>query len=1136
MTGDLVPSARWLLRSVADVHRRRPRRLLVLALGLAALASGAGPLADAHAEPSPTGTWDLQVEFENVPESSEYRHGEDNVTFTPTAPNTYTITIASAAGGGTSNVPISGNSFTFWECSASASGAIYSELEKGACPKTSGHYTESWKFNYSTTPYTATGTFQGYGADESTEDQQYGKFTATGPASNTTLSGRIITPEGDGEAGVRVELFGHATATTTTNSEGEYSFTVAPGEYQIVPQPAGPSSLDEFKPERCDGTVEGHWCNVKVEAGQQVVANFSAGFTMSGSVVGASGGVTGATVKIQDEEQGTNKSLTAMTNSEGKFEARIAPGVVTATVEKLAGAEFFPVQSASCKVSSQGCVVELNQDRSVEFSSCVVPNPNGEPLPASTPKPIPGAQSVGNLEAVGCWTAQPNGAYTSTKPVRLNGIDVNPASGTTITLNPDATVTSDGPASVGPGKLFAIPVSQVDLSFQAVQMQASDLGTGSPTFGIPLSIKGVPFSLTTGGSLQTLSPPWVSVAGKTSMTINLQCPTTLNATSWNTGTGGFFNGATQIPSIGGAVTMSVTNREGLIEPEICAKFTGGELKLWNLNSELSGIKQFTACYDLHAEQWTLTGLFNLPASVKNFANAVYIKLGWIKGWNWNEGQIEFDGLQKMLADGVYLQRIGAKFYRDFTVVPPTSSNFAVTVGLSFGPQLSGKDAEIITKRYPFLDGAELFSLDGEGVLQTWATPALYKLRGNILMLRGTPYQAALADGNVEYYSSGRFDLSGELRLVMPFLHWGLDGQISGFLDTQRNVIQLSGTTTVTGPWGSTAKAQVLLNNGVIAACISGNGHYSAGGAYNYFTESGKLFAAGTCEIGKYAISAPEAPTQKKDSGTASRSRGTTHLLRLPGGIAGTTIAVRGSGAPPLVALHGPGLTVTTPSGTQGLLTRRVLLEKIPSEDTTYITLYSPHGGSWTITTLPGSAPVVRVRAALPAPRAKLKARVSGPECMRTLSYTAHIPKGETVALYAQNGTTRSFLGDARSHGRVSFSPDVQVTGAGEVLATEKRGEVPRSIRTVAKFTTVALTRPERITGLRLSGRVLSWTASCDADKYTIAVHSSKRTLNLASTAPAVKLPALHGSFTVTVTALAADGTSGPPLARRLSIR
>jgi hypothetical protein len=1099
------------------------------------LHSGMAQVAPAPAEPSPTGTWSLKVEFENVQESSYYRHGEDNVTFTPTTPDTYTITIASASGGGTSNVPISGNSFEFWECSASAGGAIYSEQEKSSCPKTSGHYQESWKFDYSTDPYTATGTFQAYGADGSTEDQQYGKFTAVGPTTDTTVSGRIVTPEKEGEAGVRVELAGDASATTTTNSEGDYSFAVAPGEYQVAPVPAGPNALDEFKPEQCDGTVHGTFCsNIKVEAEQQAVANFSGGFTLSGTVLGASGsGVSGATVNIQDKEQGTTKSLSAMTNSEGKFETRIAPGSLAVTVEKLAGAEYFPVRSTNCTVSSHGCVVELNQDRSVEFASCIVPNPNGEPLPAGTPEPIPGAQTIGNLEAVGCWAPQPDGTYTSTKPVRLNGIDVNPTGGTKIILNPDATVTSDGPAEVGPGGAFKIPLEKVDLGFQAAQMQASDLGTTAPTFGVPMSIKGVPFSLTTGGSGQTLDPPWVSVGGKTSININLQFPTTLNATSWNVEKGAFYNGGEQISSLGGAVTLSVTNRDGLIAPEICAKFTGGELKLWNLNSELSGIKQFTACYDLHAEQWTLTGLFNLPASVKNFANAVYIKLGWIKGWNWNEGQIEFDGIQKMLAEGVYVQRFGAKFHRDFTTVPPTGSNFGITIGLSFGPQLNIKNAEKLVKQFPGLDGAELMTLDGEGSLQPWSSPPVYKVSGDILILRNTPLQAVLAGANVAYYSSGRFDMSGELRLVMPFTRWSLDGLVSGFLDTEHNVVQLSGTASVSGPWSSHATAQVLLNNGALAACVTGPGGFSAGGVYNYFTEEDKLFKSGTCEIGAYTLKAPAYPSPPAAGASASRAAPGRHVLRLPAHLSGTTIAVQGRGAAPLVKLHGPGLTVSTPGGEQGLVNSHVFIDKVPSSHTTYVTLYRPHGGSWTITQLPGSAPITSVRAALPAPRATVKAHISGPQCKRTLSYTAHIPADESVGLYAQNGATRTFLGDARSRGRLSFSPDVQVTGAGEVIATEERGEVPRSIRTIARFTTVALTKPERIGGLRLHKSTLSWTAACDAAKYTITVHAGKRVLDLTSTSPTIKLPALKGSFTVTVTAIAAEGAQGPPLTKKL---
>ena len=154
--------------------------------------SAGGAAAD-QSEPSPTGVWSLTDEFDNVPSSSPYYIGYDSVMFAPTAPDTYTVTIGSANGGGTSNVPASGSSFTLWTCGASASGAIYSETDEGACPASSGYFIESWQFDYSTNPYTASGSFQQYGAGGSTAGMQYGTFTAVGPAATREPSDTTVT-------------------------------------------------------------------------------------------------------------------------------------------------------------------------------------------------------------------------------------------------------------------------------------------------------------------------------------------------------------------------------------------------------------------------------------------------------------------------------------------------------------------------------------------------------------------------------------------------------------------------------------------------------------------------------------------------------------------------------------------------------------------------------------------------------------------------------------------------------------------------------------------------------------------------------------------------------------------------------
>ena len=161
----------------------RPRWRLIAVAGAVAVAFGAaasgGAASGAATVPNLSGLWTIHSVFDNVPPSSLYRRGTDTVTFKRTAPNTYTVTVGS--GGSTSNVVITGASFTLWSCGASAGGATYSQQDEASCPSNSGHWLEPWHLDFKGAHYTATGTFQEYAADGSTTDLQYGTFKAVGP-------------------------------------------------------------------------------------------------------------------------------------------------------------------------------------------------------------------------------------------------------------------------------------------------------------------------------------------------------------------------------------------------------------------------------------------------------------------------------------------------------------------------------------------------------------------------------------------------------------------------------------------------------------------------------------------------------------------------------------------------------------------------------------------------------------------------------------------------------------------------------------------------------------------------------------------------------------------------------------------
>ena len=306
--------------------------------------------------------------FDNVASDSPYRTGYDSVTFVLTAPNTYTIHVGTAAGGGTSDVRISKASFTFWECGASASGAIYSEMNEGACPDTAGHYIETWHFDYTGSRYTATGRFQQYGADGSTADQQYGTFTAIGPpvshcgvntdsagTATAAAAGCKVVLSGTVRArkchyypgynkcfisvvpvvGQRVDLQGPAgPSVATTDSRGLYRFSVKKGSYTIslpasvkaepvsrsVDARVDVSGLDfSFCPSELGEPA--YECDLVQIIGHVIDVVHQPYFQ---ALVGAESGTSGG-----DALENTGSSDTGYTNRDGEFNLFVPRGTVT---------------------------------------------------------------------------------------------------------------------------------------------------------------------------------------------------------------------------------------------------------------------------------------------------------------------------------------------------------------------------------------------------------------------------------------------------------------------------------------------------------------------------------------------------------------------------------------------------------------------------------------------------------------------------------------------------------------------------------------------------------------------------------------------------------------------------------------
>ena len=200
-----------------------------------------------------------------------------------------------------------------------------------------------------------------------------------------------------------------------------------------------------------------------------------------------------------DSQSGASTTVNATTDAQGRIVASagasaqglvLAPGSLVVSAVGADGTQYYGVPGTGtdpdCVASGSNCNVTLNHDRNIAFEACVVPNPDGSPLPAGTPDPIPGAVTKPPLEAIGCWTRQ-NGTsnqdatmFTSNGPIRLDGIDVRPASGTTFTLDSigSPTVTSSGPAQLVAAGVPITPMVDLSLTYPGPANPAGDWAIG----------------------------------------------------------------------------------------------------------------------------------------------------------------------------------------------------------------------------------------------------------------------------------------------------------------------------------------------------------------------------------------------------------------------------------------------------------------------------------------------------------------------------------------------------------------------------------------------------------------------------------------------------------------------------------
>jgi hypothetical protein len=224
--------------------------------------------------------------------------------------------------------------------------------------------------------------------------------------------------------------------------------------------------------------------------------------------------------------------------------------------------------------------------------------------------------------------------------------------------------------------------------------------------------------------------------------------------------------------------------------------------------------------------------------------------------------------------------------------------------------------------------------------------------------------------------------------------------------------------------------------------------------------------------------------------------------------------IHGTNGPPKIMLRGPGgRTIASPLHTTGSLQKgRYFLAENPTDGTTDVVIVHPAAGTWTVRAIAGtkSMPTTVDRSNLETPPT-IAARITGRGGARTLRVDYAVPRGTSLQLVEHAKGIEHVLA-SRLHGSrcaglprlrpgtdqrilcatVRFQPQPGRGGIRQIQAVVTQRGIPIMSKDVAHFRMPRLTRPSRVTLLRLSrrkgGLLVAFSRSTGAASYDVSVH------------------------------------------------
>lgn len=689
-------------------------------------------------------------------------------------------------------------------------------------------------------------------------------------------------------------------------------------------------------------------------------------------------------------------------------------------------------------------------------------------------------------------------AKVSTGVVTMNGIRLTPATGTRIIVSErlgDGTVKTDGPVTVGFGGL----TGPQHISGRLASLDLSGLLTATGLANRVLafaegSVLAEGFGFAPGASIDFSAEN----GGQAKVVFRV----TLPRAAFRSGPG---RGSAEGVTVEFSPTFS--NDRGVT--------VGGRIKLAQVFLFGNKVKDLDLAYD-HT-----TGVFDgsvgialgeaRPGRAEPTLTAAIGMTSGTAACGLAKFALQASNLNKHVGRGAYLQRFGGTFE---CTGPPAARivKLAANGGVSLGPRIAVGSFE-----------GEAISVDG---LVTFAVPVgpappeLFSVEATGV---GKIVDFPVSSQTVKFKPPATLTVAGKLDLTIG----GFGGQFTygeqgSFVSETGFNIEAAGRANL---FFVEASAEAVFSSTGFATCLGPAGRRVGFGRRWGGTLA--TFESGVCDIGPFRTAVPataaRAAAAHRDSFTVARGRPLT------------VVAAKGSGRPPKVVVTGPGgQRIRTPAGRGGISNKSMLLFQDTNADTTYVVLFRPAAGRWTVS---GAR---RVRVARGLPPVRLKATVSGKGARRTLTWKGSGLAGQRIQFTERAGnTSRPIATTGKSSGKLRFTPDPRLGAARTIEAVVSNRGLPRETRTVTRYRIAPPATPKRVAGLKLAKNVLTWRALAGATTYEIALTRPDGTTTSHTARRArFSIPGLpaRGALRVQIFAVNALGRSGPATTATFQLR